>query len=86
MRASRNSGQFRSVRGRVKITCDLLVPRSHNGALLRDQGKVDEAERLYEGSQSIREQVLGPEHPSVVQSLNIRAAILEKQASTWRIV
>lgn len=62
------------------------VPLSDSNALFGDQGKFDEAARLYERSQVIREQVLGPEHPSVVQSLNTRAAILEKQVSATRIL
>ncbi|CAN0489574.1 unnamed protein product [Laminaria digitata] len=37
------------------------------------QGKYAEAEPLYERSQAIRENVLGPEHPEVAQSFNNRA-------------
>ncbi|CAB1113143.1 unnamed protein product [Ectocarpus sp. CCAP 1310/34] len=49
------------------------------GFLFNIQGKYAEAEPLYERSQAIQENVLGPEHPDVGTSLNNRALLLEKQ-------
>ncbi|MEM7167049.1 MAG: tetratricopeptide repeat protein, partial [Planctomycetota bacterium] len=46
---------------------------------LRDQGKYDEARRLYERAQAIEIKVLGPEHPSVATSLNNLGALLKAQ-------
>ena len=43
------------------------------------QGKYAETEPLYERSQTIREKVLGQEHPDVAQSLNNRAGLLMEQ-------
>lgn len=48
------------------------------------QGKHSDAEPLYERSQAIRENVLGPEHPEVATSLNNRANLLAKQVGAVR--
>ena len=48
------------------------------------QGKYDEAEPLYERSQAIWEEVLGPEHPDVATSLHNRAGLLEAQVRAAR--
>lgn len=42
------------------------------------QAKQTEAERLYKKSLSIREKVLGPEHPDVAQSLENYALLLRR--------
>ncbi|CAB1110285.1 unnamed protein product [Ectocarpus sp. CCAP 1310/34] len=47
--------------------------------LLEVQGKYAEAEPLYERSQAIRENVLGPEHSDVGRSLNNLAALKMRQ-------
>ncbi|CAB1113194.1 unnamed protein product [Ectocarpus sp. CCAP 1310/34] len=57
---------------------------SNRAELLRAQGKYDDAEPLNERSQTIREKVLGPEHPDVAQSLNNRAGLLEAQVRAKR--
>ena len=46
------------------------------------QGKYGQAEPLYERSQTIREKVLGPEHPAVAAVLNSRAGLFRKYPST----
>ncbi|CAN0571146.1 unnamed protein product, partial [Ectocarpus sp. 12 AP-2014] len=43
------------------------------------QGKHAEAEPLYERSQAIREEALGPKHPDVAEVLNNRATLLKSQ-------
>lgn len=43
------------------------------------QGQYAEAEARLERSQAIRESVLGPEHPGVAPSLNLRAGLLLAQ-------
>jgi hypothetical protein len=48
--------------------------------LYRIQGRNALAESLYRRSLSIREQALGPEHPSVATSLNNLAAFYHVQA------
>ena len=48
---------------------------SHN-PLLALQGRVSEAEPLYERSQAIQEKVLGPEHPGLATMLNSSAGLL----------
>lgn len=45
------------------------------------QGNYVKAELLYERSQTIREKVLGLDHPDVAQSLNNRAALLQSQVT-----
>ncbi|MFQ5915996.1 MAG: tetratricopeptide repeat protein [Nitrospinota bacterium] len=42
------------------------------------QGKYGEAEPLFKRALAIREKALGPEHPSVAQSLENYAALLRK--------
>ena len=54
-------------------------PLPHNNPLLAMQGKYPEAASLYERSQTIRENMLGPEHPDFAQSLHNRAVLLKKQ-------
>lgn len=49
------------------------------------QGKFDEAERLYERGQGIRERVLGPDHPDVADSLNNRADLLERKVRRFLV-
>lgn len=44
------------------------------------QGNFSEAEPLYKRSLSIREKVLGPDHPDVARSLNDLAGVLAQQA------
>lgn len=46
------------------------------------QGKYAEAGPLYERSQAIREEVLGPEHLDVANVLNDRGCLLETQVGT----
>jgi tetratricopeptide (TPR) repeat protein len=48
-------------------------------ALYNNQGKYAEAEPLYQRALAIREQVLGPTHPDVGQSLNNLAALYNSQ-------
>ena len=48
-------------------------------ALYDAQGKYEEAEPLYQRSLTIREKVLGPEHPDVATSLNNLAALYDAQ-------
>lgn len=43
------------------------------------QGRLEEAERLFERSQKIRVRTLGPEHPEVAKSLNNRAVLFGMQ-------
>ncbi|CAN0553514.1 unnamed protein product, partial [Ectocarpus sp. 12 AP-2014] len=45
----------------------------------RRRSQQPRAAPLYERSQDIRENVLGPDHPDVAQSLNNRAALLQRQ-------
>lgn len=45
------------------------------------QGKYAEAEMLCDRSQAIREKMLGPAHLDVADSLNKKAAVLEKQVT-----
>ena len=62
--------------------CEILVCRSTIPlpyAFLVSQGKYAEAELLNERSQTIRESVLGPEHPDVGNSLKNRAKLFESQ-------
>ena len=47
--------------------------------LLLSQGKYAEAEPLYERSQAIQEEALGPEHPAVAAVLSNRAGLLKSQ-------
>lgn len=47
--------------------------------LLVTQDKCAEAELLYERFQVIQETFLGPDHPSVAATLNIRAGLLWEQ-------
>lgn len=51
----------------------------HNTPLTDMQGKFAEAEPVYEQSQAMLENVLGPEHPDVGAVLNNRAALLVDQ-------
>lgn len=44
----------------------------------------DEAGPLYERSQAVRENALGPEHPDVARSLNKRAWLLCRQVRAVR--
>ncbi|CAN0314813.1 unnamed protein product [Ectocarpus sp. 6 AP-2014] len=53
--------------------------RRNLGYALKMQGKHAEAEPLYERSQAIREEVLGPKHPDVAEVLNNRATLLKSQ-------
>lgn len=48
----------------------LRGPPSCTNRLLITQGKLDEAEPLFERALDIRERVLGPEHPDVASTLN----------------
>lgn len=48
-------------------------------SFLVSQGKYAEAEPLNERSQAIRENVLGPEHSDVANSLNNRAKLFASQ-------
>lgn len=43
------------------------------------QGKYSEAGSLYKRAQAIQEEIFGPEHPDVAQSLNNRAGVLYDQ-------
>ena len=45
--------------------------------MLRFQGRLDEADPLFERSLAIREKVLGPDHSDVAQSLNNQALLLQ---------
>ena len=56
---------------------------AHKFHPLVKQGMYDKAKPLYERSQAIRENVLGPGHPDVAQSLNNRADLLEKQVAIF---
>ena len=50
----------------------------------QDQGKLDEAEPLYQRSLAIREKTWGPDHPDVAKSLNNIALLLKVRGSTTR--
>ena len=54
---------------------------SHKTAHRFEQGMYVEAESLYERSQTIREKVLGPEHPDVARALNDRASLAQVNIS-----
>ena len=50
-----------------------------SGRALRNQGKYDEAEPLYQRALAIREKALGPDHPDVAESLNNLAELYSNQ-------
>ncbi|CBJ33504.1 Tetratricopeptide repeat protein [Ectocarpus siliculosus] len=50
-------------------------------ALEKKRGEFAEAEPLYDRSQAIRENVLGPEHADVATTLSGRAGLLERQGN-----
>ena len=47
--------------------------------LYQNEGKYEEAEPLFQRALTIREKVLGPEHPHTAQSLNNLAILYYKQ-------
>lgn len=59
----------------------MLTSSPHNPALsfLVLQGKYDEADPLYLRAIAITEKALGPDHPSLAESLNNRAELLTAQ-------
>ena len=66
----------------------LWIPRflAHDPFVLPTlfQGKLAEAERLYERCQAIDEKVLGSEHPDFAITLNNRAGLLRAQVRAVR--
>ena len=50
---------------------------------LQDQGKLAEAEPLYQRSLANGEKTLGPDHPSVATRLNNLAVLLNMQVSQY---
>ena len=49
---------------------------------MTSQGRLDEADPLYERSLAIHEKVLGPDHPDVAMVLNNQANLLIAQVRT----
>ena len=70
-------------RGDVATRFDQLARRNcgihHYAVFLANQGKYDDAEPLYKRALTIREEVLGPDHPEVASSLNNLATLLASQ-------
>lgn len=60
-------------------------PLDYTYPLLVAQGDFAEAELLYKRSLTIRETVLGPDHPDVASSLNTWAVLLTKQARSGHV-
>ena len=69
--------------GIVATWFDQLARRNcglhHYAVFLANQGKYDDAEPLYKRALTIREEVLGPDHPKVASSLNNLATLLASQ-------
>ncbi|CAN0367965.1 unnamed protein product [Ectocarpus sp. 12 AP-2014] len=60
-------------------TTDVAFTYLYVGFLFNIQGKYVEAEPLYERCQTIEENALGLDHPSLASTLNNRARLLERQ-------
>ena len=66
------------------ITCcfvDMHATSTLSKCSVTFQGRLDEADPLFERSLAIWEKVLGPDHPNVAASLNNRAELLQAQVS-----
>ena len=59
-----------------------MSPLSPQFACLQAQGKLVEAEPLYQRALTILEKSLGPEHPNVAAGLNNLAQLLKVRGST----
>jgi Tfp pilus assembly protein PilF len=56
-----------------------VVALNYLGQLYQEIGRPADAEAMYRGALSIREQALGPQHPQVAASLNTLAEFLASQ-------
>ncbi|KAL1970175.1 hypothetical protein VTN77DRAFT_6580 [Rasamsonia byssochlamydoides] len=57
---------------------DTLTSISNLGIVLENQGKYQEAEKMYRQALEGREKVLGPEHPDTVRSVDRLASVLKR--------
>lgn len=61
---------------RFRLREDNILPS------VTSQGKYEEAELLYERCQVIQEEVIGPEHPNLAETLHTRARLLQNQVKS----
>jgi len=57
-----------------------LLSQHHLSAVLDDQGRFAEAEKLEKETLAIRRRVLGPEHPDTLRSMNNLASTIERES------